>query len=164
MRLFIFGPPGAGKSTLAIDLGKKMGLPVFHMDHYFFKAPNIHVSVDEALAELKTKIPGDNWIVEGNHGAALPYLATRSDHIIVLEVPPVICLFRVLKRYFQNDVQLKKAISEGWEEKLSWQFIWFILRLFPKNFGKQKKQIEQLANGKIHLVKANRRFNLIHLQ
>ena len=102
--------------------------------------------------------------MEGNHGAALPYLAIRSDHIIVLEVPPWICLVRVLKRYFQHDTQLKKAISEGWEEKLSWQFIWFILWLFPKNFGKQKQQIEQIAKGEIHLVKDTRRFNLNYLQ
>lgn len=164
MRIFIFGPPGAGKSTLAFELGNKMGLPVFHIDHYFFKAPNIHVAVEEAMAELKSTIPSNNWIVEGNHGAALPYLTEQSDHVIVLEVAPVICLFRVLKRSFQNNAQLKKAISEGWEEKLSWQFIWFILRLFPRNFGKQKEYIRKTTKGKVHLLKKANRIDFSLLQ
>ncbi|MBX2873918.1 MAG: hypothetical protein KTR30_17515 [Saprospiraceae bacterium] len=160
MKIFIFGPPGAGKSTLAFDLGKKTGLPVFHVDHYFFKGPNIHVSVEGAMKELKTKLPDDNWIIEGNHGAVLPILTKRADHTIVLQVSPLICLFRVYKRYFQQDPLLKQAISEGWEEKMSWQFTWFILRLFPKNFAKQKRQIQEMASGKVHVIKNSRRFNL----
>ncbi len=160
MKIFIFGPPGAGKSTLALELGRQMDLPVLHVDHYFFKAPNIHISTKEALAELKAALPHDNWVVEGNHGAVLPLLAAQADHSIVLKVSPLLCLYRVVKRYYQNDPELKKAISEGWEEKLSWQFTWFILRLFPKNFAKQKQQIKALAKGKVHLVKNSRRFDL----
>lgn len=160
MKIFIFGPPGAGKSTLAFDLGSKMECPVFHVDHYFFKAPNIHVSVEEAMREMKAVLPKDNWIIEGNHGAVLPYLLKRADHVIVLEVAPLICLYRVFKRYFQNDPHLKQAISEGWEEKMSWQFVWFILRLFPKNFGRQRQQIEELANGKVYRIKNSRAVDL----
>lgn len=159
MRIFIFGPPGAGKSTLAFRLGRELDLPVFHIDHYFFKAPNIHIGLVEALAELKTALPQDNWIIEGNHGAVLSLLTEQADHTIILEVSPLLCLYRVVKRYYQNDPRLKKAISAGWEEKLSWQFSWFILRLFPKNFKKQKEQIKELAKGKIYFIKNGRRFD-----
>ncbi|NRB50238.1 MAG: hypothetical protein HRU41_21350 [Saprospiraceae bacterium] len=164
MKILIFGPPGAGKSKLAFDLGKKMELPVFHVDHYFFKGPDIHVPVKEAMKELKTALPDDNWVIEGNHGAVLSFLTMRADHTIVLQVSPLICLFRVYKRYLQQDPQLKRAISEGWEEKMSWQFTWFILRLFPKNFAKQKRQIQEIAIGKVHLVRNAKRFDLHLLQ
>lgn len=160
MKIFIFGPPGAGKSTLAFELGKKTGLPVFHVDHYFFKGPNIHVSVGEAMKELKTVLPKDNWIIEGNHGAVLPFLTKKADHTIVLQVSPFISLFRVCKRYIQQDPKLKQAISKGWEEKMSWQFAWFILRLFPKNFVRQKQQIQERSQGKVHLIKNSRRFDI----
>lgn len=31
-RVLVIGPCGAGKSTLGVELGQKVGLPVFHMD------------------------------------------------------------------------------------------------------------------------------------
>ncbi len=163
MKIFIFGPPGAGKSTLAFKLGSELDLAVFHIDHYFFKAPDIHIASAEAMLELKAALPKDKWIIEGNHGAVLPYLTEQADHVIILEASPLICLLRVVKRYYQKDTQLKKAISEGWEEKLSWQFTWFILRLFPRNFANQKQQIQAMAKGRVHLVKNSRRFDLSRL-
>ena len=160
MKIFIFGPPGAGKSTLALELGRQTKLPVLHVDHYFFKAPNIHIAAKQAIMELKAALPQDDWIIEGNHGAVLPFLAEQADHTIVLEVSPLRCLFRVIKRYYQNDPKLKTAISQGWEENLSWQFIWFILRLFPKNFVQQKQHIRRLSRGQVHIIRNGRQFDL----
>jgi len=32
-RVMIVGQPGSGKTTLAREIGKRTGLPVYHMDH-----------------------------------------------------------------------------------------------------------------------------------
>jgi adenylate kinase family enzyme len=151
MRCFIFGPPGSGKSTCAFRLSHELGLPVFHMDHFFFKAPNIHISTEEAMKELKNRLPHDDWIIEGNHGDALEYLAERADCVYILNVHPLTCIYRIIKRHFQNDPFLKKAVSEGWQETLSWQFIWFTLHLFPKNFPRQIEQIKRLCKGRVYI-------------
>ncbi len=160
MKLFIFGPPGAGKSSLALAIGKKLKLPVYHVDHYFFKGPDIHVPFDQAMAALKLAIPADNWIVEGNHGEAIDFLAGQAEQVIILEVHPLICVFRVIKRYFQNDPALKKAISAGWEEALSWQLIWFILHIFPKSLPSQKERIRTICQGVVHYPSAGRTFDI----
>lgn len=159
MKILVFGPPGAGKSTLAFAGGRQTGLPVFHLDHYFFKAPNIHVGTEEALRELALALPSDNWIVEGNHGDALPYLCEKADHVIVLKVSPWVCVYRVIKRYIQQDPHLKKAISVGWEEKLSWQFLWFTFWIFPKFLPKNEKLIEAHCSGQVHYVKRAKNFD-----
>lgn len=163
MKLFIFGPPGAGKSSLALAIGEQLNLPVYHVDHYFFKGPDIHLPADEALQALKEAIPEGDWIVEGNHGAVIDFLAGQAEHVILLEVHPLICVYRVIKRYFQNDPALKKAISAGWEETLSWQFIWFILHLFPKSFPRQKERIKMICKGIIHYPTNSRKFDIASL-
>jgi adenylate kinase family enzyme len=159
MKIFIFGPPGAGKSTLAFECGKRTRLPVFHIDHFFFKAPNIHISKEEGLRELKGTLPDDDWIVEGNHGAALDYVAEKADHVIIMNINPLLCTYRIIKRHIQNDPVLKKAVSEGWEETLCWQFIWFTLRLFPKNFLQQTARIEQFCKGTVHNIRDLKEFD-----
>lgn len=164
MKIFIFGPPGSGKSSLALAIGEQLNLPVYHLDHYFFKGPDIHLPADEAMQALQAAIPEENWIVEGNHGAAIDFLVRQAEHVILLEVHPLICVFRVIKRYFQNDPALKKAISPGWKETLSWQFIWFILRLFPRSFPRQKERIKMSCKGIIHSPPNSRKFDIYSLQ
>ncbi|MCB0631747.1 MAG: hypothetical protein R2824_03830 [Saprospiraceae bacterium] len=159
MKIFIFGPPGAGKSTIALEMGRRTGLPVYHLDHFFFKAPNIHVSSAEAMAELETSLPDGDWIMEGNHGDALDFLIKRADHVIILEIPPLLCTYRIIKRYLQQNPELKQAVSEGWEETLSWQFIWFTLRIFPRNLPRQLEQIKMTATGQIHFIKNSRQLD-----
>ncbi len=53
-RVVIMGPGGAGKSTLARTLGERTGLPVFHLDQYFwhradFVGPRTLADIGEAL-------------------------------------------------------------------------------------------------------------------
>jgi hypothetical protein len=63
-----------------------------------------------------------------------------------------VCTYRIIKRHWQKDPELKKAVSEGWEETLSWQFIWFTLSIFPKNLPRQLDMIRKTAGGKVHTI------------
>ena len=36
-RILIIGCPGAGKTTMALELGKKRSLPVVHLDQLWWK-------------------------------------------------------------------------------------------------------------------------------
>ncbi|MEO0929748.1 MAG: AAA family ATPase [Pseudomonadota bacterium] len=36
MRVFVYGAPGAGKTTLALMLAKRLGCPLHHLDSIFF--------------------------------------------------------------------------------------------------------------------------------
>ena len=37
-RIMIFGRPGSGKSTFAVELALKLNLPLYHLDKYFVTA------------------------------------------------------------------------------------------------------------------------------
>lgn len=160
MKIFIFGPPGSGKSTLAFEIQKRTNLPLFHLDHFFFKAPNIHVPTSDALKELWETLPNSDWIVEGNHGAPLVELASCADYIFIIHESPIICAYRVLKRYFQNDSNLKRAISEGFDQTPTFQFLKFVLMTFPRGFKKQIEKIIDVTDGKVFHVKDVKKVNL----
>lgn len=51
-RVLIIGPCGAGKSTLAVTLGGKLGLSVFHMDRLNWQAGWVESSKDEIRERL----------------------------------------------------------------------------------------------------------------
>ncbi len=69
MRVFVYGPPGAGKTTLALRLGKALGIPVHHLDNHFHRGPDDHVPLNEAMTGLAPVIATADWVIEGNHVA-----------------------------------------------------------------------------------------------
>ena len=46
-RVAIMGPGGAGKSTLARTVGERTGLPVFHLDRYFWHPGWVETPLEE---------------------------------------------------------------------------------------------------------------------
>lgn len=89
MKLLITGGPRTGKTTTALDLGQKHGVPVYHTDDAI--PLGWHAASTEVARWLAEK-PGP-WIIEG---VAVPralrkYLATHSGipcgQCIVLRTP-----------------------------------------------------------------------------
>jgi adenylate kinase family enzyme len=48
-KIMIFGRPGSGKSTFALDLQKMLKIPFYHLDKYFFRDNWVERDYDEFL-------------------------------------------------------------------------------------------------------------------
>src|SRR3954463_7237368 len=97
-RILVIGNSGGGKSTLARALGRKLGLPVIHLDVLFWKPgwveterPVFHVAVAEALR-------GDAWICDGNFTSNYHVRMPLADTIVWIDQPRLLCLFRAVRR------------------------------------------------------------------
>ena len=67
-RILIIGCPGAGKTTLARQLGEKMQLPVVHLDRIFWSPGNWeHLDSAAFDAALQPELEKSRWIIEGNY-------------------------------------------------------------------------------------------------
>ena len=91
-RVAILGRAGAGKSTLAREIGKALGLRVVHLDVLVY-GPNWRrlpiSSVRERLADLmKLK----SWVVEGTYPELADLSLSRADLIVWSTSPPG-CVF-----------------------------------------------------------------------
>lgn len=70
-RIMIIGSGGAGKSTLARQLGERLQLDVYHLDALMWR-PGWEIAPREERIDIqKQLVKKDEWIIDGNFGNTL---------------------------------------------------------------------------------------------
>jgi adenylate kinase family enzyme len=155
-RVIIIGCGGAGKSTLARQLGEKTGLPVVHLDKLFWLPGWVERERDEFDQMMEEEIRKDEWIMDGNFNRTMPYRLSRCDTVIYLDYSRVTCLMGVLKRVLTTRGTVRPDMGEGCPERMDLDFLKWVW-----NFNKNKQErYHQMLRDATHvqvLVFKNRR-------
>jgi adenylate kinase family enzyme len=106
-RIMVTGICGAGKSTLSKIIGEKFGLPVVHIDKFFWSKNWTQRDNTECLQLLHNAVNKEKWVIDGNHSTTIPNRLERSDTVIWLNFNRFIALYRVLKRIFKGYGQVR---------------------------------------------------------
>ena len=122
-RVLVIGPGGSGKSTFARRLGQILGIEVKHLDKFYWRAGWTKLSNEEWLKTVDELTSGDSWIIDGNFGGTLAQRVARCDTIIFLDMPRLLCLWRVTRRRMLYRNRSRPDMSEGCNEKLDLEFI-----------------------------------------
>ena len=117
-RIAIIGCGGSGKSTLAARLGPVLKLPVVHLDVHYWNPGWVPTPRDEWKSEVEGLVSGESWIIDGNYGSTMDRRLAASDAVIFMDMPRRICLWRVLKRRFQNIGKSRPDMAPGCPERL----------------------------------------------
>ena len=125
-KIVIVGCGGAGKSTLARELGQRLRLPVIHLDALFWKPGWVMIPKDEERRRLAELLVEPAWVIDGNYNSTMPIRFEAADTIIFLDFPVWLCLWRVLKRWLQYRGHSRPDMSPGCPEKLNWQFLGWV--------------------------------------
>lgn len=134
-RIVIVGCSGAGKSTLARQLGLRLGLPVIHLDAQFWQPGWVMSSDDEEQAILARLLAGEAWIIDGNYGATMPQRFAAADTILFLDFPRWLCLWRIMRRWWQYRGKTRPDMQEGCPERLDIGFLKWVW-----NYRKTQRQ------------------------
>jgi adenylate kinase family enzyme len=140
--MMLIGSGGAGKSTLARQLGKKLYIEVIHLDTIMWKPGWRFMEREEQIKIQQALVQKESWIIDGNYGGTMDIRFEKADTIIFLDYSRYLCLYRALKRMIQYKNMTRPDMIEGNDERLDFTFLKWIW-----NYPKQKRpQIMERLN------------------
>ena len=155
-RIVIIGCGGAGKSTLARQLGEKLDIPVVHLDKLFWKPGWVQVTQEEFDILHTQELAKEKWIMDGNFNRTMPQRIARCDTVIYLDFSRFACLLGVLKRVLTTYGTVRPDMGEGCPERIDFEFLKWVW-----NYNKDKRERNyRLLNEAEHaetIVLTNRR-------
>lgn len=75
---------------------------------------------DRLIADLTA---GERWIMDGNYGRTLPGRLAAADTVIFLDMPRVVCTWRIIKRQLRYPGRVRPDAAPGCPERLTWEFV-----------------------------------------
>lgn len=131
-RIVIVGTAGAGKTRLALALGKARGLPVLHGDKVFWRPGWKDPDNDAFRADVSRLTDAQRWIYDGNLGRVADIVLPRAQAVIWIEQPAYLAALRAYSRTIRYLGQTRPDMAEGCPEKLSLS-LWGYVKGFDKS-------------------------------
>lgn len=123
-RIIVVGSQGSGKTSLSRNLGRKLGLPVVHLDVLYWRPgwkPSDKASFRSRVA---VAIAGDAWVVDGSFsGLAFDLTLARADLLVVIARPRWLCQWRILWRSSFDRDKARPDLPEGCPEQFDWKLM-----------------------------------------
>ena len=151
------GTTGAGKTTLAAEIARALGVPHFELDYYRFRPNWVETPNDEFRESVREALRGDRWVADGNYGLARDVIWPRATMLVWLDFPIYVVMWRLFWRTIGRGV-FRKELWHGNREKLWWHFATrdsLFLWALKTHWFRRRQIPEQLArpeHGHLELV------------
>lgn len=122
----IIGCCGAGKSTLARIMHDIIGLPLYHLDQYYWKEDWTETPKEEWTPIVEKLAAKEKWIIDGNYGGTMDIRMSRADTVIYLDFSTFKCLSRVIKRVWKYHGEVRPDMPDGCRERFDLDFLHYV--------------------------------------
>ena len=147
-KVLVIGSGGSGKSTFARRLGELLKIEVKHLDSFYWRPGWQETPKDEWLNKVQELASEDSWIMDGNFGGTLEFRIQHCDTIVFLDLPRLLCLWRIAKRRLIYRGRSRPDITEGCPEKLDWEFVDWVWRYSRRSRPKVVKLLQEHSGTK----------------
>ncbi len=155
-KVLIIGCAGSGKTTLAKQLSKLIGLPIIHMDNYYW-TENWSRKSDKVWHEIVNELcKQPKWIMDGNYTKSMPIRFQYATAVIYLDMPRWKCLLRVVIRRFRLIYNKKRDdIPKKCNERMNVEFYRWIWN-YPKRSRNETLALLNASDKIIFHLKSRR--------
>ena len=148
-KVIVIGCPGSGKTTFAVKLKEKTGLPLYHLDAIWHKPDKTYVAREEYDAHLGEILSQDAWIIDGNYSRTLERRMAVCDTVFLFDLPVEVCLAGAISRIG------KKRCEMPWiETELDPEFEQQIRDFPSKDLPTVYALIEKYGDKKVFIFKS----------
>ena len=147
-RVLVIGCGGAGKSTFATRLGEILDIEVLHLDKFYWQSGWTEPSKPDWLTTVGELVRRDSWIMDGNFSGTLEFRFQHCDTIIFLDMPRLLCLWRVTKRRLRYRKRSRPDMADGCDEKLDPEFIRWVWTYPRRSRPKVVRLIQEHSGDK----------------
>lgn len=130
-RVAIIGPGGAGKSTMARELGDILGIETIHLDALYWKPGWVETLKDDWARIQRDLVKRDAWVIDGNYGGTMDIRLEAADTIIFLDMPRMHCIRHGIQRRWTYRGKTRPDMGPGCPEKVDLMFLKWIWN-YPK--------------------------------
>jgi len=127
-RVLVMGCSGAGKSTFAMALAARLGLPYLSLDGLFWQPGWVEPDKAEFAARVVEAAEGEAWVIDGNyisHGGDIR--RARADTVCWFDLPMVTCLAGVIGRTLRSRGRVRPEMAPGCPERFDlafYRYVW----------------------------------------
>lgn len=142
-RIMICGPSNAGKSTLAVAIGRKLGAPAVHLDRFrHLENTDWQQRPDDEFARLHDEaVAADTWVMDGNYSKLFPARLRRATGIVLISDNRFSNFARYLRRtLFEKQ---RPGNLDGAADSLKWEMVRWILVRSPPGLRRYREQLPQ---------------------
>lgn len=143
MRIMIVGNGGAGKSTLARELGRRTGITVVHLDAIHWQPGWVEPPLPAFLTAHARALSGSEWIVDGNYGHTMAARLALADLVVFLDYSRWTCLRGVVRRRWQYRARSRPDMAPHCPERLDMEFLRYVWSYPRKHRSRVLTQVAQ---------------------
>jgi adenylate kinase family enzyme len=125
-RVVVIGSGGAGKSVLSMELGRRTGLPVIHLDWLYWGPGWEPTPEPEWEAVVREAVQGERWIIDGNYRGTLRLRLAAADTVLFLDIPRLVCVWAVIARWLRYRRGSRPDMAPGLTERIDLAFLRWI--------------------------------------